>query len=87
MLKPVYIIQSDEGLYLGELNNIYVTTSKEQAKQLIKGTLADNIEHPEEVAEEIETFAQDLVDGNTEDHYSDEFGGVCVWCEIHSLIE
>ena len=83
----VYIIQSDDGIYLGELENNYVTTSKEKAKQLIKGTLADNIEYPEEVAEEIETFAQDLVDGNTEDHYSDEFEGICVWCEIHNLIE
>ncbi len=83
-----YIIQSDEGLYLGDLENIYVTTSKERAKQLIKDTLADNIyEITEEIEERMETFAQDLVDGNTRDHYSDEFEGVCVWCEIHGLIE
>lgn len=85
----VYIVQSDEAIYLGELQNVYVTTSKEKAKQYLKDEITDNIidDITEEIEKDIQTFAEDLVDGKTENHYSNEFEGVCVWCEVHTVDE
>ena len=74
----VYIIKSDE-------ENSYATLDKEIAKQLIKDEIL-NAETDEEFdEEEVEAFAQDLVDGNTEYRYCDEFDGVSVWCDILEL--
>lgn len=35
--------------------------------------------------EQIKKFVNDMVDGKTENHYSDEFPGCAVWCDILTL--
>lgn len=73
--KFVYIIQDG-------FENLCATLDKEVAKQFIKNEILENAE--DEVDEQkVEKFAQDLVDGNTEGHYSDEFASanVYIWCD------
>ena len=91
----VYVIQSDLGLGF-ELENRYATLNKEVAKQMIKhmirDEIVDNLDYDEDFDEQefeqtVEKFAQDLVDGNTENHSCDEFEGISVWCDILSLKE
>lgn len=82
----VYIIKSDLGLGI-EFENRYATLDKETAKQIIKIEILDSDYDGDRDEEEVERFAQDMVDGNTENHYSDEFEGVCIWCDIMHLRE
>ena len=82
----VYVIKSDSGLGI-EYENRYATLDKEIAKELIKLEILDSDYDGDRDEQEIEAFAQDLVDGNTENRYSDEFEGVCIWCDIMYLKE
>lgn len=81
--KLVYVIQTDI-----DMENRYATLDKEVAKQIIKNEILENAE-VDIPTEKIEKFAQDLVDGNTEEHYSDEFmeADVFIWCERMVLQE
>lgn len=79
----VYIIQSDCGLGI-ELENRYATLNKDTAKQVIKDEILYS--DGEDVFDEnVDKFAQDLVDGKTKDHYCDEFDGIRIWCDILEL--
>jgi hypothetical protein len=71
---------------LVDLENRYATLDKEVAKQLIKDEILDS-EDDELDEQRVETFAQDMVDGNIENHYSDEFENICIWCDIMCLKE
>lgn len=81
----VYIIQSDWGLGF-PLENRCATLDKEEAKRIIKEEIFDNAD---EISDEeyVDKFAQDLVDGNTENHYCDEFDGLSIWCDRLPLRE
>lgn len=87
----VYVIQSDLGLgYV--LENRCATLNKEVAKQMIRDEIIDNLDFDEDFDEQefeqrVEKFAQDLVDGNTANHYCDEFEGINVWCDRITLRE
>lgn len=75
----VYVILLD-------LENRFATLNKEVAKQIIKEQIFDS-EDEDLDAQRVEAFAQDMVDGNTEYHYSDEFENICIWCDILELRE
>ena len=82
----VYIIQSDMGLGI-ELENRAATLNKDIAKQYIKDEILDNCDEDTYDNDYVDKFAQDLVDGNTTDHYCDEFDGIRIWCDIFNIIE
>ncbi len=82
----VYIIQSDMALGI-ELENRAATLNKDIAKQYIKNEILDNCDEDVYDNDYIDKFAQDLVDGNTADHYCDEFDGIRIWCDILNIIE
>ena len=80
----VYIIKTDGGSW-GELENYYATLDKEVAKEIIKDELVysnHDLDFPEE---DVEAFAQALVDGNAY-CYRDMIGDI-VWCDILELQE
>ena len=80
----VYIIKTDGGSW-GELENYYATLDKEIAKEIIKDELVysnHDLDFPEE---DVEAFAQALVDGNAY-RYRDAIGDI-VWCDILELQE
>ena len=84
----VYIIQTDLGLNI-ELENRYATSNKDIAKDLIETEIANNFDDTltDEIMHDISQFAQDLVDGNTKNHYCDEFKGIRIWCDIMEFME
>ena len=82
----VYVIQTDFGLDT-ELENSYATLHKEVAKQIIKDEILDHNCDEELTEQEVEEFAQDMVDGKTKNHYSDEFEGIHIWCDRLPLQE
>lgn len=82
----VYIIKSDLGLGI-EYENRYATLDKEIAKQIIQEEILYSDYDGDRDEQKVKAFAQDLVDGNTDNHYSDEFEGVCIWCDIMFLKE
>lgn len=82
----VYIIQSDMGLGI-EFENRAATLNKDIAKQYIKDEILDNCDEDVYDNDYVDKFAQDLVDGNTIDHYCDEFDGIRIWCDILNIIE
>jgi hypothetical protein len=71
---------------LVDVENRYATLDKEVAKQLIKDEILDS-EDDELDEQRVETFAQDMVDGNIENHYGDEFENIYIWCDILELQE
>lgn len=83
----VYVIQSDGGLDSGELENCYATLNKEVAKQLIIDEVLSSECDEIPNKQEVEEFAQDLVDGNTEHLWCNRFEGISVWCDILELQE
>ncbi len=82
----VYIIQSDMALGI-ELENRAATLNKDIAKQYIKDEILENCDEDTYDNDYVDKFAQDLVDGNTTDHYCDEFDGIRIWCDILNIIE
>lgn len=82
----VYIIQSDMALGI-ELENRAATLNKDIAKRYIKDEILDNCDEYTYDNDYVDKFAQDLVDGNTTDHYCDEFDGIRIWCDILNIIE
>lgn len=80
----VYIIKTDGGSW-APLENYYATLDKEVAKEIIKDELTysnHDLDFPEE---DVEAFAQALVDGNARCYY-DTIGDI-VWCDRLELQE
>ena len=80
----VYVIQSGTGIF--GLENRHATLDKEIAKKLIKKEILSR-ERNKIYGDYIDEFAQDLVDGNNEYHYGDDFHGITIWCDILELQE
>lgn len=78
----VYVIQSGE-----MLENQYATLDKEIAKEIIIDEILYNCYDEDLDEKEVEEFAQDLVDGNTDNRSCDEFDDVNIWCDILKLQE
>ena len=78
----VYVIQSG-----AMLENQYATLDKEIAKEIIIDEILCNCYDEDLDEKEVEEFAQDLVDGNTDNHGCDEFNDINIWCDILKLQE
>ena len=80
----VYIIKTDGGSW-GALQNYYATLDKEVAKEIIKDELVYSHHDLDFTEEDVEAFAQALVNGN-EYRYRDMIGDI-VGCDILELQE
>lgn len=80
----VYIIKTDGGSW-APLENYYATLDKEVAKEIIKDELVYSNHDLDFSQEDVEAFAQALVDGNAHCYYGTI--GDIVWCDILELQE